>query len=71
MGQTKYNKAIEVLKNFVEKEKRNYIYTNDLRNLIQREIAGTENIILSTLKMLRELGVITETKEHRWEIKII
>ena len=66
MGKTRYDKAIEVLKKY----NKDYIYTADLRGLILKEIAGTEVIIVATLKMLRETGVITETKINKWKINL-
>jgi len=70
MAQSRYAKALKVLKEYMYNSKRNYIYTQDLRNLIIRKIAGTENIITATLKLLRETGVIKEIKLHKWKIKI-
>lgn len=70
MGLTRYDKAVIVLKEYMIKYKKDYIYTMPLRDLITREIAGTETIVSSTLKMLQGLGVITEVKMNKWKIKI-
>ena len=70
MGLTRYDKALIVLKKYMEDTGKDYIYTMPLRDLIMREIAGTETIVSSTLKMLQGLGVITEVKINKWKIKI-
>ena len=70
MGLTRYDKSIEVLKKHMKDSKKDYIYTVPLRDLFFRNIAGTENIVVATLKMLRNLGVITEVKMNKWKIKI-
>lgn len=71
MGLTRYRKAIEVLEKYMKESKKDYISTIPLRCLILREIGGDENrTVVPTLKMLRELGVITEVSLHKWKIKI-
>ena len=71
MGLTRYNKAIEVLKKYVEDSGRDFIYTADLRGLVIREIGGDENrTVVPTLKMLRELRVINEVSVNKWEINL-
>ena len=55
----------------MKESKKDYISTIPLRCLILREIGGDENrTVVPTLKMLRELGVITEVSLHKWKIKI-
>lgn len=70
MGLTRYDKAIIVLKKYMEDTGKNYIYTMPLRDLIMRKIAGTETIVSSTLKMLQGLEVIKEGPVNKWTIKI-
>lgn len=71
MGTTRYDKAIEVLKEYMQNSKKDYIYTIPLRALIQMKIGGDEQrTVVPTLKMLRELEVIKEVEEHKWKIKI-
>lgn len=71
MGLTRFHKAINVLKKYIEDSGRDFIYTADLRGLVIREIGGDENrTVVPTLKMLRELGVINELSVNKWTIKL-
>lgn len=71
MGTTRYDKAILILKKYIDDSKRDFIYTADLRGLIMREIGGDENrTVVPTLKMLRELHVIKEVQQNKWRIRI-
>ena len=55
----------------MNQRKRNFIYTQELRGLIQREIGGDElRTVYPTLKMLRDLHIIEENELNKWEIKI-
>ena len=71
MGTTRFHKAKEVLEEYMKKSGKDYIHTQTLRALILREIGGDENrTVVPTLKMLRELGIITEKELHKWKITI-
>ena len=71
MGTTRYDKAITVLKKYMDDSGRDFIYTQDLRALIMRHIGGDEaRVITPTLKMLRDLNIIEEVKLNKWKITL-
>lgn len=68
MGLTRYQIALELLKEYVEKTKKNYIWTAELKSLMRKKLSDEGSF--KTLFALREEGVITEKKLNKWEIKI-
>jgi len=71
MGLTRYQKTIKILKKYMDDSKRDCIYTNDLKGLIRREIGSDiERVLVPTLQMLRDEGIIHEVKVNKWEIKL-
>jgi len=71
MGLTRYQKAVRILERYMEENKTKIIYTMNLRSLMIQEMGSDEQrVIVPTLKMLREQGVITEVAVNKWEIKI-
>lgn len=70
MGLTRYQTCINILKKYTDATKRDYIYTQDLRNLIIKFIGSNDRVVLATLKMLREQGVIKEIKINKWKIDL-
>jgi len=67
MGLTRYQIATELLKEYVEKTKKNYIYTMDLKSLMRKKLS--EQGSFQALFALREEGIITEEELHKWKIK--
>ena len=71
MGETKYNKAVKVLNNYMLETGKDYIYTAELRALMIRNIGGDEDrTIVPNLKMMREIGIIKEVEFNKWKIDL-
>ena len=70
MGLTRFQKAERILEKYMKDSGKDYIYTQDLRGLILKYLGSNENIVLQTLQMLRETGVITEKELNKWKITI-
>ena len=68
MGLTRYYIALELLKEFVEKNKKNIIWTGELKSLMRRRLSDVGSF--QALFALREEGVITEKELNKWTIKI-
>lgn len=68
MGLTRYHIATELLKEYVEKEKTNIIWTGELKSLMRRRLSDAGSF--QALFALREEGVITEKELNKWEIHL-
>jgi len=71
MGLTRYEKAKRILERYIEDSGRDFIYTADLRGLMIRYMGSDENrVVVPTLLMLRETGIIKEVSVNKWKIKL-
>ena len=71
MALTKYQRAQRVLADYVERTRKKFIWTADLKRLIAREIGTDERrSLFPTLNMMREFGLIKEVSVNKWEINI-
>jgi len=68
MGLTKYQIALELLKDYVNRTKKNWIWTADLKSLMRRRLSESSGY--QALFSLREEGIITEKSLNKWNIKI-
>ena len=68
MGLTRYHIALELLKKYVIKNKKNTIWTGELKSLMRRKLSDDGSSI--ALFALRDEGIIIEKKLNKWEIQI-
>ena len=70
MGLSRYQRCLNLLREYVKKNKKNYIYRVPLRGLIARELGSDERSIFLNLNIMKEQGIITETTLNKWEITL-